>query len=72
MALMPLWREVAKTLQNVGGLQVARFDGSQNELPGLGIDGYPTVVLYTNQSVKDGVRYTEQTATLEKFLEFVG
>ena len=69
---MPLWREVAKTLQHVAGLQVARFDGSQNELPGLGIDGYPTVVLYTNQSVEGGVRYTEQTATLEKFLEFVG
>ena len=44
--LAPVWDEVAKDLEDVKGLTIAKFDSTANEVEGVEIRGYPTLKFY--------------------------
>jgi protein disulfide-isomerase A1 len=56
-ALAPIWDELAKDVESVEDLVIAKFDATENEVAGLEIRGYPTLKFYPKDN-KDGIDYS--------------
>lgn len=56
-SLAPIWDELAKDVESVEDLIIAKFDATANEVPGLEIRGYPTLKFYPKDN-KDGLDYS--------------
>ena len=63
--LKPVFDELAKEMAQHKDLVIAKFDATTNELDGLTIKGYPTLMFYPKDN-KAGVKY-EGGRTLEDF-----
>jgi protein disulfide-isomerase A1 len=50
--LAPIWDELAKELQDVKGLVIAKFDSTVNEVEGVEVRGYPTLKFYPRGDTK--------------------
>ena len=44
--LAPIWEEVADELKDVPNLVIGTFDATTNEVDGVDIKGYPTLLFY--------------------------
>ena len=55
-ALAPTWDELAKDVEGIEDLVIAKFDATVNEVSGLEIRGYPTLKFYPKDN-KAGVDY---------------
>lgn len=55
-ALAPTWDELAKDVEGIEDLVIAKFDATVNEVAGLEIRGYPTLKFYPKDN-KAGVDY---------------
>lgn len=44
--LAPIWDEVADELKDVPNLVIGKFDATANEVDGVDIKGYPTLLFY--------------------------
>ena len=44
--LAPTWDKLAEELKDVKNVEVAKFDATANEFPGVEVRGYPTLKLY--------------------------
>ena len=56
-ALAPTWDELAKDVEGIEDLVIAKFDATANEVAGLEIRGYPTLKFYPKDN-KAGVDYS--------------
>jgi len=55
-ALAPVWDALAKDVEGIEDLVIAKFDATVNEVAGLDIRGYPTLKFYPKDN-KDGIDY---------------
>jgi len=60
-ALAPVWDELAKSVEDIEDLVIAKFDATENEVAGLDIRGYPTLKFYPKDN-KAGVDYSGERA----------
>ena len=44
--LAPIWEQVAEELKEVSDLVIGDFDATANEVDGVDIKGYPTLIFY--------------------------
>jgi len=44
--LQPTWKSLGERLKDVPSLTIAQFDGTANEVPGLRLEAFPTMILY--------------------------
>lgn len=56
--LAPIWDELAEHYANVQDLVIAKFDATANEVDGVEIRSYPTLIFYPKDN-KAGVPYSE-------------
>lgn len=56
--LAPIWEELAQHYANVDDLVIAKFDSTANEVDGVDIRSYPTLIFYPKDN-KAGVPYSE-------------
>ena len=68
-ALAPVWDELAKDVESVDDLVIAKFDSTANEVQGLEVRGYPTLKFYPKDN-KDGVDFAgdRQLADFQLYL----
>ena len=68
-ALAPVWEELAKDVEGIEDLIIAKFDATTNEVVGLDVRGYPTLKFYPKDN-KDGVDYSgdRQLPDFQKWL----
>ena len=55
-ALAPVWDSLAKDVEGIEDLVIAKFDATVNEVAGLEIRGYPTLKFYPKDN-KNGIDY---------------
>ena len=55
-ALAPVWDALAKDVEGIEDLVIAKFDATVNEVAGLDIRGYPTLKFYPKDN-KNGIDY---------------
>lgn len=55
-ALAPVWDALAKDVEGIDDLVIAKFDATVNEVEGLEIRGYPTLKFYPKDN-KAGIDY---------------
>jgi len=55
-ALAPVWDALAKDVEGIEDLVIAKFDATVNEVAGLDIRGYPTLKFYPKDN-KEGIDY---------------
>jgi len=53
----PTYKEIAKKLKHVSSLRIMKVDATRNELEGMSIMGFPTIVLFAAGSPKQQVYY---------------
>lgn len=63
-ALAPVWDELAKEMEGIEDLVIAKFDATENEVAGLDIKGYPTLKFYPKDN-KAGVDYNGERAAAD-------
>lgn len=56
--LAPIWDELAEHYASVNDLVIAKFDSTANEVDGVDIRSYPTLIFYPKDN-KAGVAYSE-------------
>jgi protein disulfide-isomerase A1 len=56
-SLAPIWDELAKDVEGIEDLVIAKFDATANEVAGLDVRGYPTLKFYPKDN-KDGMDYS--------------
>ena len=69
-ALAPTWESLAKDVEGIEDLVIAKFDATANEVAGLEIRGYPTLKFYPKDN-KAGVDYDGERK-LEDFQKWLG
>ena len=67
--LVPEYAKNAAAFAGADSVVVAKMDATSNEVPGLNIRGFPTIVLYP-ANFKDGVEYSGDRSA-ESLIEFV-
>jgi len=78
-SLAPIWDKVAESFDEIPNVVIAKFDATANDAPGVGIQGFPTLVLYP--ATEDGtgrkgpgIRYegAREFEDLQAFVELHG
>lgn len=69
--LEPTYEQLARRYADVPSVTIARMDGTANEVPGVHVDGYPTLVLYTasGQRVEAGEEVEMSVEGIARFIE---
>jgi len=68
--LEPIWKEFAERVKDVPSVVIAQFDGTQNEVPGLHLHAYPTLILH-RAGDNHKVDYASSMRTVDAFLAFL-
>jgi protein disulfide-isomerase A1 len=69
-ALAPIFDALAKKLENVKGITIAKMDSTANEVDGVSIRGFPTLKFYA-KGKKDAPIEFEGDRTEEGFIDFL-
>ena len=70
--LKPVYEEVAKAFDDVGHIMIAKLNADKHEIPGVEIEGFPTIKLFKKGKKKDPIEYEgmgRSAAEIIKFLE---
>eukprot|EP01126_Amoeba_proteus_P011318 TRINITY_DN1454_c0_g1_i1.p1 TRINITY_DN1454_c0_g1~~TRINITY_DN1454_c0_g1_i1.p1 ORF type:complete len:322 (+),score=65.16 TRINITY_DN1454_c0_g1_i1:533-1498(+) len=68
--LQPIWQQLGEKLKGSPTMIITKFDGSENEVPGLHLHGFPTIALY--RSGDNEVRYyRDGVRTVDALLNFL-
>jgi len=68
--LEPIWKDFGERLKSIPTVVVAQFDGTKNEVPGLHLHAYPTIILH-RAGDKHKIEYPGFVRTVDAFLEFL-
>jgi len=68
--LEPIWKQFGERLKDVPSVVIAQFDGTQNEVPGLHLHAYPTLILH-RAGDKHKLEYPGFVRTVDAFLEYL-
>merc|ERR1711879_9773 len=55
--LEPVYREVAKRLEGVGSIVIAKIDATSNDVAGVDVEGFPTIKLWRADNKADPLDY---------------
>lgn len=68
--LAPKYEQLAKNYRNVKSLVIAKIDATANEVKGIKIEGYPTILYFTGNN-KKGIQYSgpHDLEALKSFVE---
>merc|ERR1719168_455880 len=55
--LEPVYREVAKKLEGVSSLIIAKIDATANDVEGVDVEGFPTIKLWRADNKADPLDY---------------
>eukprot|EP00415_Alexandrium_ostenfeldii_P000896 UN0896 len=55
--LEPVYRDVAKRLENVGTLIVAKIDATANDVDGVDVEGFPTIKFWRADNKEEPLDY---------------
>lgn len=55
--LEPVYREVARRMESIPSLIVAKIDGTANDVEGIDVEGFPTIKLWRASSKDDPLEY---------------
>jgi len=69
-SLAPIWERLGAEFDDRDDIVIAKMDATTNEVPGLNIDGYPTLMIYTAGEDKQGAQY-EGDNEFEALRDFV-
>lgn len=70
--LKPVYEEVAKAFDHVAHISIAKLNADKHEVPGVEIEGFPTIKLFKKGQKKDPIEYEgmgRSAAEIIKFLE---
>lgn len=68
--MMGVWEQLGYDMFEHEDLVIAKFDLEANEVPGVDVEGYPTLRWYPKGN-KNGIDYTGQR-NMKSFLNFLG
>ena len=68
--MIPTWNALAKKLQDVENVVIARLEATLNELP-FNIRSYPTILLFRPQERNTAVQYTGDGRDIDDFVDFL-
>lgn len=54
---MPIFDRLATAFVYLGNVKFARMDAASNEVEGLEVRGYPTLLLYSQQNKTEPIKY---------------
>ena len=69
--LAPIWDELGKNVEQIDDLIIAKMDGTANEVSGLSIKGYPTVLFYPKGNKKAVLDYKSGRDSIGPFLKWL-
>ena len=55
-SLAPIWEELAKDVEGMDDLIIAKMDSTENEVTGVEVQGFPTLIFYPKDN-KTGVKF---------------
>lgn len=58
-SFLPKIENVAKLIQSIDSFVIAKFDATANDVPGLNIEGYPTIKFYPSNSKDTPIDYNK-------------
>jgi len=69
-SLAPIWEQIAEKYADKKDLVIAKVDGTENEVDGVEIEGFPTLIMYKKET-NEAVDYTgkRELDELVKFIE---
>jgi len=70
VALEPTWQDLASRFEGVESLTVAAFDDTQNEVPGLHVHAYPTIMFYSAEDKANPHTFRAPNRFLETIVTF--
>jgi len=69
--IAPVWDKFSHEVKSMDNLMIAEFDMQFNEVPGLKIDGIPTIILFVNGDVNNQIRYDQDHHNLGYYKSFL-
>ena len=67
--LSPIWDELGEKLKDVKNVVIAKIDASNNDAPGVEVQGFPTIILF---KANDNERVNfEGDRTVDGFVDFL-
>ncbi len=70
-SLAPIYAKLAKRFKDIDSVVIAKMDGTENEVPGLEVQGYPTLLFFPAEKNAEGVKYegARELKDLTKFIK---
>lgn len=69
--LMPIFHEIADELSSTNSLILAKIDSSLNEVKGVSVPTFPTLLYYKKGSKEKPILFTEEQRTKELLKNFI-
>jgi len=69
--LAPKYVKLAKRFKDIDSVVIAKMDGSENEVPELEVQGYPTLLFFPAEKNAEGITYDEGARELKDMTKFI-
>lgn len=70
-SLAPIYSKLAKRFKDVDSVVIAKMDGTENEVPDLEVQGYPTLLFFPAEKNAEAIAYDEGGRELKDLTKFI-
>ncbi|KAG7671716.1 hypothetical protein Ndes2526B_g07391 [Nannochloris sp. 'desiccata'] len=70
-SLAPIYVKLAKRFRDIDSVVIAKMDGTENEVPELEIQGYPTLLFFPAEKNAEAIKYDEGARELKDLTKFI-
>jgi len=70
-SLAPIYVKLAKRFKDIDSVVIAKMDGTENEVPEVEIQGYPTLLFFPAEKNAEGIAYDEGARELKDLTKFI-
>lgn len=70
-ALTPIYEKLAKRFKDIDSVVIAKMDGTENEVPDVEVQGFPTIMLFPAEKDAKAIDYNEPTRELKDLTKFI-